>query len=265
MIVIGERINTSRKAIAPAVEARDAAFIQGEAMAQAEAGAQLIDVNCGTFVDGEPELLAWLVQTVQAVVEVPLCLDSPNPAALAKALPLHRGQALINSITAEKKRWGDILPLVKEHKTRIIALTMDDNGMPESGEERYAIGARLVESLAKEGVALDDIFLDPLVRPVSTGTHYAMLVYETIGRLRKAFPGVHAVCGLSNISFGLPARKLVNQTFLVQAMASGLDAAIVDPLDKRLMSLIYAGKLLLNQDEYAMGYIGAFREGRIEA
>jgi len=264
MIVIGERINTSRKAIAPAVAARDAAFVQGEAQVQVAAGANLIDVNCGTFVGEEPELLEWLVKTVQAVADVPLCLDSPNPTALQRALAIHKGQATINSITAESERWKKVLPLVREHRTRIIALTMDDNGMSESAEARFKIGTWLVENLARSGLALEDIFIDPLVRPVSTGTHYATVVYETIRLLRLEFPGIHMVCGLSNVSYGLPARKLINQTFLVQAMQAGLDAAIVDPLDKRLMSLIYASELLLNRDEYAANYLAAFRQDRLE-
>ncbi|MGQ9780195.1 MAG: methyltetrahydrofolate cobalamin methyltransferase [Bacillota bacterium] len=264
MLVIGERINTSRKAMAPAVAARDAAFIQAEARSQVEAGANLVDVNCGTFVEEEPELLAWLVETVQAAVEAPLCLDSPNPVALKNALPLHKGRAMINSITAEKERWEKVLPLVLEYNARVIALTMDDRGMPETAEERLKVAAWLVENLVKHGVKEDDIFIDPLVRPVSTGSHYAVVVYETIRRVKEEFPGVHTVCGLSNVSFGLPARKLINQAFLVQTMAAGLDTVILDPLDKRLMSLLYAGELLLGRDEYAAGYLSAFREGRLE-
>ncbi|MCL6614560.1 MAG: methyltetrahydrofolate cobalamin methyltransferase [Firmicutes bacterium] len=264
MLVIGERINTSRKAMAPAVAARDAAFIQAEARAQVEAGAALIDVNCGTFVNEEPELLKWLVETVQAAVDVPLCLDTPNPAALKNALPVHKGRAMINSITAERERWEKVLPLVLEFHTQVIALTMDDRGMSESAEERLRVAAWLIENLVKHGMDEADIFVDPLVRPVSTGTHYAMVVYETIRRVREEFPRVHTVCGLSNVSFGLPARKLINQAFLIQAMAAGLDAAILDPLDKRLMSLLYAGELLLGRDDYAAGYLAAFRGGRIE-
>ncbi|MGE5598318.1 MAG: methyltetrahydrofolate cobalamin methyltransferase [Bacteroidota bacterium] len=264
MLIIGERINTSRKAVAPAVGARDGDFVRGEARNQVEAGADYLDVNCGTFVQEEPELLEWLVRTVQSAADVPLCLDSPNPAALRRALAAHRGRALINSITAERDRWDKVLPLVKEYGARIIALTMDDEGMSESAEERFRVGAHLVENLTKNGVAPEDIFIDPLVRPVSTGTHYALVVYETILRIRREFPGVHTVCGLSNVSYGLPARKLVNQTFLVQAMQAGLDAAIVDPLDKRLMSLIYASELLLNRDEYAANFLSAFRQERLE-
>lgn len=263
MIIIGERINTSRKAMAPAVSRRDAAFVQAEARAQAAAGADMIDVNCGTFVGEEVELLPWLVQTVQAAVEIPLCLDTPNPDALARALAVHKGRATINSITAESERWRSIIPLVKEHRARIIALAMDDDGMPETAGKRFEVAARLVEGLLDNGVEPGDIFIDPLVRPISTGTHCAKVIYETIRRIREEFPDVHTVCGLSNISFGLPCRKLINRVFLIQAMQAGLDAAILDPLDKQLMSMVSAAELLLDRDEYALRYLAAFREERL--
>lgn len=265
MIIVGERINTSRKAIAPAVMAKDGAFIQQEAIKQLEAGVQYIDVNCGTMVDEEPEYLEWLVKTVQEATGGGLCsLDSPNPAALERALKTHRGKPLINSITGEKERMEAILPLVREYKTGIVALAMDDQGMPETAEERLTIAAYLVERLTKAGVALDDIYLDPMVRPVSTGGHYGRVVFETVQKISREFPGVHTICGLSNISYGLPARKLVNHTFLVMAIMSGLDAAILDPLDKRLMSLLAAAEVLVERDEYALNYISAFREGKLE-
>lgn len=265
MIIIGERINTSRKAIAPAVASRDEAFIKTEARRQLEAGAAFIDVNCGTMVDEEPEFLEWLVQTAQEATDgAPCSLDSPNPRALERALAAHRGKPIINSITAEKERLEAILPLVRDHQTGIIALAMNDDGMPETAEERFAIAAGLVERLTGVGIPIEDIYLDPLVRPVSTGVHYGRVVFETVQRIHREFSGIHTVCGLSNISFGLPARKIVNHTFLVMAMAAGLDSAILDPLDKRLMSLVYAAELLLEKDDYAMNYITAFREEKLD-
>jgi 5-methyltetrahydrofolate--homocysteine methyltransferase len=265
MLIIGERINTSRKSIAPAVVARDEAFIAEEARRQLEAGATYIDVNCGTLVEEEPKFLEWLVQTVQAATgDAPCSIDSPNPVALERALKVHHGQPIINSITAEKERFSAILPLVRDFKTRVIALTMNDEGMPESAEERCAIGSGLITELTKVGIPLEDIFLDPMVRPVSTGDHYGQIVFQTIGKMTQEYPGLHTVCGLSNISYGLPARKIVNHTFLVMAMLSGLDSAILDPTDKRLTSLVHASKLLLGKDEYAMNYITAFREGRLD-
>ena len=265
MIIVGERINTSRKLIAPAVAARDVDFVQNEARRQAETGASYIDVNCGTMVDEEPEYLEWLVKTVQTAIDnAPCSIDSPNPKALERALRVHQGQPLINSITAEKERLSAILPLVRDFKTKIVALTMNDEGMPETAAERFTIAAYLVEQLTGAGVPIEDIYLDPMVRPVSTGDHYGRVVFETLRKIHAEFPGIHTICGLSNISFGLPARKIVNHTFLIMAMMSGLDSAILDPLDKRLMSLVAAAELLLEKDEYAMNYITAFREGKLD-
>lgn len=265
MIIVGERINSSRKAIAPAVAARDERFISEEALKQKAAGALYIDVNCGTMIDEEPECLEWLVKTVQETNQEALCsLDSPSPVALERALKVHRGKPLINSITGEKERLERILPLVRDYKTAIVALAMDDQGMPETAEERFAIAARLVTHLTQAGVNLDDIYLDPMVRPVSTGGQYGRVVFETIQKINREFPGVHTICGLSNISYGLPARKLINHTFLIMAMMAGLDAAILDPLDKRLMSLLHAAEVLLERDEYALNYITAFREEKLE-
>ena len=265
MIIIGEKINSSLKAIRPAMEAKNAAAVQDLARRQAEAGADYIDIKCGTFVEKEPELLAWLAETVQAVVDKPLSLDSPNPAAVEKVLKLNlKGKPLVNSITAEKERWEGILPLVTDYKTSVIALCMDDEGMPETAEERFKIAAGMIEELTQKGLALGDIFIDPMVRPIGTGSHYGLVALETIRKVMREFPGIHTVCGLSNISFGLPARKVINQAFLVMAIASGLDAAILDPLDDRLMSLLYASEALQNRDEYCLKFISAFRAGKIE-
>ncbi len=265
MIIIGERINTSRKMILPAVEKKDAGFIKEEAIKQSEAGALYIDVNCGTMVDEEPENLEWMVKVVQeATLGKPCSIDSPNPVALERALQVHQGKPIINSITGEKERLQAILPLVRDFKTGIVALAMNDEGMPETAYERLQIASLLVEELTKAGVALEDIYLDPMVRPVSTGGHYGRVVFETIQKVREEFPGIHTICGLSNISYGLPARKLINHTFLVMAMMAGLDAAILDPLDKRLMSLLAAAEVLLEKDDYALNYITAFREEKLE-
>ena len=265
MIIIGEKINTSRKAIRPAVESKDAAAIQDLAKKQVEAGAHYIDVNCGTFPYEEPELLEWLVNTVQEVVDVPLCIDTPNPKALERALKANRnGKPLINSVTAEKERFNSIFPYVVEYNTSIIALCMDDSGMPETADDRLRIAERLIESMTKEGVKLEDIYIDPMVRPVGTGSHYGVVALETINKVMTEFPGIHTTCGLSNVSFGLPARKLINQAFLIMAIAAGLDSAILDPLDKKIMSFVYAAELLQARDDFCLNYLTAYREGKLE-
>lgn len=265
MIIIGEKINSSIKSIRPAIENCDAAVIQDMAKKQCEAGAAFIDVNAGTFLKDEPEKLEWLVNTVQGVVDIPLSIDSPNPAAVERALKANKnGKPIINSITDEKERFEAIMPLVVQYKTGIIALCMDDTGMPETVEDRVVIAERLVGKLTKEGVALEDIYIDPMVRPVGTGSHYGVVALETIRKVKAEFPELHVSCGLSNISFGVPARKLMNQAFLVAGMAAGMDAAILDPLDNKLMSLVYASEALLGLDDFCMNYLMKYREGLFE-
>lgn len=264
MLIVGERINTSRKAIEPAVKARDVEFIQNEARSQVSSGATYVDVNAGTFVSEEPEALVWLVKTVQSAVDVPLCIDSPNPAAIEAALKVHTGTAMVNSITAEKERYSSIVPLVKEYGCKIVALCMDDSGMPETGEQRFGIACKLVEDLTRDGIEKDSIYIDPLVRPISTGADFGVIVLDTIRKITTELSGVHTICGLSNISFGLPTRKLLNRTFLVMAMTGGLDAAILDPTDKEIMALVIASRALLGKDDFCMNYITAQREGKLD-
>lgn len=263
MLIVGERINTSRKNIRPAVETRDRDFIQKEAMLQIEAGAKILDVNCGTRVREEPEDLEWLVKTVQEKIPNPLCIDSPNPEALGRALAVHKGRPLINSITMEKERMCHILPLIKRYNAGVIALTMDDRGMPVDSKTRIEIAGKLLEVLEGEGVKREDIYFDPLVRPIATDPEQALAVLETISSIMKRFSGVHTFCGLSNISFGLPLRPLLNQNFLTMAMLMGLDSVMIDPLDKRMMSSLTASLALLNKDRFALEYINAFREGKL--
>ena len=137
--------------------------------------------------------------------------------------------------------------------------------MPEDADQRVKIADWLINNMTKRGIDISDIFIDPMVRPVSTGTHYGLVALETIRRVMEEFPGVHTTCGLSNVSFGLPARKLINQTFLITAIAAGLDSAILDPLDRKIMSFVYSAELLINKDEFCMNYLAAYREGRLEA
>lgn len=264
MLIIGERINTSRKGIAEPMAARDAAFFQDLAKQQVEAGADMVDVNCGTLIEGEPEGLAWLVETVQAAIDKPLCLDSPNPKALAAALAKCQKRAMINSITGEKDRFEGVLPLILEYKTQIVALCIDDSGIPADENKRLDVAMALVDRLTSAGVPAEDIYLDPLVQPISVNQQNGLAVTKTIRGIREKIPGVHVVCGLSNVSYGLPLRKLVNQSFLVLNLEAGLDAVILDPMDKRMMSLMYATRALLGQDAYCKNYLQAARKGIIE-
>ncbi len=261
MIIVGEKINTSRKAISEAVEKKDAAAIHAVARAQADAGADYIDVNAGTFLEKELELLPWLVETVQSEVALPLCLDSPNPEALKRAMKVHRGKPLINSISLEKDRYDTLLPVVSENECRVVALCMAQTSMPTTADERISVAGELIEGLTAAGVAPEDIFVDPLVQPVSVDVRMGPAVMEAIAGVADRFPGVGTICGLSNISYGLPARRLINRHFLGLAIAKGLSAAILDPTDAEIMSALAAVNMLLGKDEYCSQYIEAFERG----
>jgi len=218
MVIVGERINSSRKGIEPALRKRDAEFITKEARDQVEAGAHVIDVNTATLMDGEIESLKWAAQLIQD------SLDVPN----------------------------------------LVGLCMDDRGMPDSAGDRIRIASDLIGELTKDGVPIGDIYIDPVVTPVSTDTRYGMAVLDAIEAIMEEFPGVHTICGLSNVSFGLPNRKQVNQMFLVMAMTKGLDAVILDPCDKRIMANLITTMTLLGEDDFCMNYITASREGKFD-
>jgi 5-methyltetrahydrofolate--homocysteine methyltransferase len=265
MIIIGELINASRKAIKAAIEAQDAAAIQQVAKDQAEAGADFIDVNAGVFVGKEPEYLKWLVETVQAVVDKPCAIDSPDPAAVEAALAVHQGTPMINSISLEKERYEKLMPIIAGTDMKVIALCMSDKGMPKTVEDRMQIADELVDRLLKNNVKIENIFVDPLVQPISVENTFGVEFINAIEKIVAAYPGIHTACGLSNISYGLPARKFMNQTFMTMAIAKGLDGAIINPLDRRMMANIIAAEALAGKDNFCVNYLKAFRVGIFDA
>ena len=264
MIIIGELINASRKAIGDAIEAQDAAAIQKVAEEQQAAGANFIDVNAGIFVNREPEYLAWLVQTVQTVTQVPCTIDSPNPKAIEAALTVHRGTPMINSISLEKERYDNMVPIIAGTDMKVIALCMSDEGMPETVEDRLKIADKLVNGLLQHNVNIENIFVDPLVQPLSVNHDFGMEFINAVEQIMQRFKGIHTACGLSNISYGLPARRFLNQTFMVMAITKGMDGVIVNPLDKKMMANIIAAETLVGKDEYSMNYLEAYRAGKFE-
>jgi cobalamin-dependent methionine synthase I len=263
MFIIGELINCTRKRVGTAAQNRDAEFIKDVARKQVEAGANMLDVN-GGIPGQEAECLTWLVNVVQEATEIPLCLDSADPAALRSALPLCKRRPMINSITDEPARYQAVLPLLKEYGAKVIALCMGAAGPPTGVEDRIATACRLVEGLTGEGMALEDIYVDLCVLPVSTGPEHGKALVEAISQVRGRYPGVHISAGVSNVSFGLPVRKLLNEVLVVLLMARGLDAAIVDPCDRQLMMNVKAAEALLGRDEYCIEYLRAYREGKLE-
>lgn len=265
MLIIGELINTSRKAIKEAVETRDGAYIQQVAKEQVEAGANYVDINCGTMVFNEVEVMEWLVNTVQEVVQAPLCIDTPNPVAMEAGLNLCKyGQPMINSISDEKERFAQVLPLVLKYKAKVVALCMDDTGIPETAQDRIRVADSLHTKLTAVGVADEDIYFDPLVKPVSSVETAGLEVLDTIKLIKEKYPQVHFTCGLSNVSYGLPNRKILNRLFVIQTMTVGMDGYILNPTDKEMMGAIYSGLALLGQDAYCMNYLSAHRKGLFE-
>jgi 5-methyltetrahydrofolate--homocysteine methyltransferase len=228
-----------------------------------EAGAALVDVNAGTLPAEEPKALSWLVRTVQDEVDAPLCLDSANPQALAMAIQETKQTPMINSISGERARLEGILPLVSKHGCSVIALAMDEKGIPKGVDERLAVIRRLIDRTRNAGLPDEKVYIDPLVMTLSTNTESGVIALETMRAVRSEFPKAHLCAGLSNISFGLPARHLVNRVFLTLALAAGLDAAILDPFDRELRGELLAAELVLGRDRHCLNFTRSYREGLI--
>ena len=261
MRIIGEKINGTRPRVAQAIEERDSDVIQDLATKQAEAGVAWLDVNAGTRRSKESDDLIWLVEIIQPVVEIPLCLDSANPQALAAAIQVVEQTPMINSISGEPRRLKGILPLVAEHGCPTIALAMDDAGIPETCEGRMEVVHKLMETSRTHGVPDDDMYIDPLAMTLATNTDSAKITLDTMQAIRREYPEIHLIMGLSNISFGLPARSYINRAFLILALAAGLDSAILDPLDRQLRAALVTARLVLGHDRHCLDYTRAYRAG----
>jgi len=264
MLIVGELINASRKAVGAAIENQESDAIKKIAKDELEAGADYIDVNAGIFVGKEPEYLTWLVQQVQEFVDAPCAIDSPDPEAIQAALAVHKGVPMINSISLEKERYEKLMPIIAGTDFKVVALCMSDEGMPETTDQRMAIADKLVNSLVQKDIPLENIYVDPLVQPVATNSSFGVEFLDAVEKIMTTFAGIHTMCGLSNISYGLPARKFMNQAFMVMAISRGLDGAIINPMDTRMMANIIAAEALAGRDNFCMNYLKAFRAGKFE-
>jgi 5-methyltetrahydrofolate--homocysteine methyltransferase len=263
LLIIGEKINGTRKEVAAAIAARDADKIRDLARTQVEAGANYLDINAGTSPALEPEAMSWLVRTVQQEVDTPLSIDTPNPVALAAALAEVKQTPLVNSISGERERLERILPLAAEHGCPLIMLALDDTGMPKTVDDRMRVIGQLLERTDDAGIPQDRLFIDPLIMAISTGDEQGNVALETMRRVREQIPDAHITGGLSNISFGMPARSLINQAFVVLAISAGMDSAIMDPTNRDLIGMILAAESLVGKDRFCRTFNGAFRDGRI--
>ncbi len=263
--VIGERINTTLKKVQAAVAERDAGYIENDVRLQTEAGATYIDVNAGARIGQEEADMRWLIEVVQAATELPLCLDSPDPNILEMAYGLADKKPMINSISLEKDRFEPMINYLEGKECRIIALCMDDSGMPKSVDDIVSRARSLVGELEKIGFKRDDIFIDPLIQPMSVDINNGTIAMNAVKRIMTELEGVHTTGGLSNISFGLPQRKIVNRSFLAMMMAHGYDSAIMDPLDKDIMGLMHTADMIAGNDNFCMNYIKGVRADKIVA
>lgn len=263
MRIIGERINTSRKKVNEAVEKRDANYIQTDILSQIEAGADLIDVNAGSRQSSEKEDLIWLIDVIQeAAPDVCLCLDSPNPQVLKDTLGRVKKMPMLNSTTAEKSRFEEMIPVIQSGDCDIVALCIDDRGIPKKAEQILENAAFLVPELEALGVPRERIYLDTVLTAVSTNHEAGLMSFDIIRQIHERFEGVNTVCGLSNISYGMPKRSLVNSIYMSLAVSAGLNAAICDPLNTPLMEALLTTNVLLGNDPWCQKYTSAFRSGR---
>lgn len=266
MLVIGEKLNSTRDKVKKMIENKDKKCVQELARVQVNSGANILDVNSSAATGNKEENIEWLVKTTQEVVDIPLCIDSPDAGEIEKGLEAHnwiKGKPLINSITGEKEKIERLLPVIKHYKCGVIALTMDERGIPDDSMIRFEIAKKLIDTLTRVGLSLRDIFIDPLVVPLGTNDKNGLITLDTIKKIREVYPQVRIVTGLSNISYGLPERRLINRVFMVLAMACGMDSAIIDPTDKAMMASIYTATALLGEDPFCINYIKAFREERL--
>lgn len=264
ILIVGERINSTRQKIREAISRRDAAYILAQAERQISSGAQYIDVNCAMTAADEVQDIDWVVSVLQSSIkDVNICIDSPNYLAIERALGTYKakGGLMINSITAEEARIKNILPLALKYRTKLVALTMNEKGMPDTAEERFEIAKFIYERVQGTGSRGQEIYFDALIRPISTEPNQAKEFLRAIPMIKSL--GAKTICGLSNVSFGLPERSAINSTFLSMAIHAGLDAAILDPTDSAIYASIKASGALLGTDEYCAEYIAAFREGKL--
>lgn len=254
-VVIGERINpTGRKQLAEDIRGGSFAVVRRDAKAQVEAGGQILDVNVGVPLIDEPVAMRGAVLAVQEAVATPLCLDSADPKALAAGLKAFSGKALVNSFSLEPGKAEAVLPVVKRYGAAVIGLTINENGLPATARERLEIAGRLVERAASYGIPRQDVIIDPLALAVGAQPEQVRETLQAISLIKSEL-GCRTSLGISNVSFGMPNRSFLNATFLTMALAAGLDLAIINPLDERIMDSIRAGQVLLNQEGSAQRYI----------
>ena len=263
-VLIGERINpTGRKLLAAEMAAGDYSRVKADALAQVEAGANMLDVNAGIPLADEPRILAETVQLVQSLTDVPLSIDSSIVAALEAGLQVYKGKALLNSVTGEEERLESVLPLVKKYGAAVVAISNDETGISEDPDVRFEVAKKIVHRARDFGIPYSDIVVDPLVMPVGALNQAGRSVFHLIRRLREELK-VNTTCGASNFSFGLPNRHGLNAAFLSMLIGAGMTSAITNPLHAEEMTAILGADVAMGHDENCMRWIQKFREPAAE-
>jgi 5-methyltetrahydrofolate--homocysteine methyltransferase len=258
-VVIGERINpTGRKLLAEEMRNGDYSRVERDAIAQVEAGADMLDVNAGIPMADEPGILATTIQLIQSLTDVPLCIDSSIVAALEAGLAVYKGKALLNSVTGEEERLESVLPLVKKYGSAVVAISNDDTGISEDINVRFEVAKKIVERAADHGIPSSDVIVDPLVMPVGAMGTAGRQVMQLVGRLRNELE-VNTICGASNISFGLPRRNTLNAAFISMVIGAGMTSAITNPLHAEVMGGIRGADVINGTDKECRRWIKAYR------
>jgi 5-methyltetrahydrofolate--homocysteine methyltransferase len=257
-VLIGERINpTGKKKFAAALQAANMEPIRKEAIAQVQAGADILDVNVGAPGIDETTLLPQAVEVIMETVDVPLSLDSDNPKSLEAALKIYQGKPIINSVTGQKRSLNEVLPLVKQYGAVVIGLTMDDDGIPVDPDQRVAIAHKIIDRAEVLGIPREDIIIDCLALTMATDSKAGLAALQAIRKVKTEL-GVNQTLGASNVSYGLPERDVLNGAFLALAITTGVTCPTVDVA--RVRQAVLATDLLLGRDEYAQRYIQAYRQ-----
>jgi len=255
MIIVGERINSSRKSVFEAFQAQNAEFFIDQAVRQEQAGARYLDINAAALLDDEVDALRWILPLLGDKVSTPFSIDTPNVQAMEEGFKLCSKRPLLNSLTMETRRLDVGLPLVRKFKPRVIVLCLDDEGAASTSARAAEIAKRAKELFLLEGLEPEDIFVDPLVRPVGVEPAALKVFLDSLPRIKHEVAGVPTIAGVSNVSYGLPLRPALNRTLLVLALERGLDAAICDPLDEELQGLAHAALALSGRDPGLKGYL----------
>ena len=262
MIIIGEKINGSIPAVAEAIARRDAEFIKKRAIAQEEAGATFIDCCASVPEDQEVETLKWMIECIESVSDLPIAVDSPSADVLAQAWKFCSRPGLINSVSGEGDKIDKIFPILAENKGwQVIALLSDDTGIPKNAADRLKVFDKIMAKAKEYGIAPNRMYIDPLVEMLCTSEDGIANNEEVMSTIKEKYPTIHLTAAISNISFNLPVRKLVNQGYVVLAMKAGLDSGILDPTNRDMMGMIFATSALLGEDDFCMEYIEAYRDG----